>query len=871
MDRQGRRSPFNGRSMKSAIILLFFLLTSSFAFAQRETGAIEGTITDSDAHSIPGVIVTASSSSLIGGSRTAFTNASGFYRFPVLAPGTYEVKAELNGFQTIARNNISLSINTTLTTDFTLQLLQTSETVLVTAEPLIDTTTTSVTSTVPPAIISNLPRRPDIQSLIALTPGVSDDLVAFGAENNQNTFWVDGVNMTNARENALLLVQYDQNWIDQVQVIGIGAPAEYGAFTGVLANVVTKSGGNDFHGMFETFFQNDKMTSRNDQHSVRGISTIPPFKTYDISTQLGGPIQKDKIWFFSGFQYPHQENPGTASNPGLAISTAGKMLNKLTYKWNDNNNLQGFLQFNQGSGDNLNYNYPDLNTSYKDPEWSWNTTWTSILTPQTNLEARIGGFYEHYRDTEDRPDIPGHYDYGTGMESVNNRARLTNINNRFQSTAVLSHHAENFLHGNHEFRFGVQFTHTYNLFQYDYNGSMFYYDMNGAPYSRIIFPVFAYPAHTRTMTTYAEDEWNITDRFTASLGVRWDKNRGGTDLGTFHKNDPVAPRVGFIWKLNRESRTVIKAHYGHYFETLLDDGFITEGQLGDIIYQQYQDGNWVEVGRGNHLDHHPLIPHDLKQPFMRQVDAGVDQVLPGAVPIGVHYIYRQWENLIDQLSLNADTDWAQVPFIDPVNGQTFFLELLKPGVENKGTILTNPPWMFRRYNAIELYGSKQLRHRVSFMASLVYSDLRGNDVGYRPDPNYAQGKLMVDRPLQWKVSGTAPFPWGFNAGWYFRHESGNTWAAQFSFPPIPGCMCDQIAFSERPGSRQLPSKNVVDLRFEKGFSVHKGQLWATIDVFNLFNNATPIGVVSDYSNPKFGKYGAFIDPRKCRVGVRYIF
>src|SRR5262245_47872823 len=108
--------------MKVIGVVCLLLLAISPALAQHETGAIEGIIQDADGRPIPGVTVTASSPFLIGGSRIANTNSSGFYRFPVLAPGLYEVKAELNGFQTITRKEIALSIGITLTIDFSIQI-----------------------------------------------------------------------------------------------------------------------------------------------------------------------------------------------------------------------------------------------------------------------------------------------------------------------------------------------------------------------------------------------------------------------------------------------------------------------------------------------------------------------------------------------------------------------------------------------------------------------------------------------------------------------------------------------------------------------------------------------------------------------------
>lgn len=869
------------------ILFLLVLITASAAFAQKETGAIEGTVVDNESRPIPGVTVTASSPSLIGGSQTAYTNESGLYRFPVLAPGVYEVKAELSGFQTVVRKDIVLSIITTLTVDFTLQLVQTSETIVVSSDipPLIDVTTSAVSNTVPSRIVSNLPRQPNIESLVTLTPGVSDDLVAYGADSSDSSFWIDGVNLSNGwtrvssemfDSGRQLILQYDQNWIDQVQVVGIGAPAEYGSFTGVLANFVTKSGGNQFHGLFETFFQNEHMFSRND-HSA---SPQVPFTTYDISTQLGGPILKDKLWFFSGFQYPHTENPNNQYNI-LYIQSAGKMLNKLTYKWDNDNTLQGFLQFNNSRAEFIDHKNADLNTLNKTPTLSWNTSWISILNPNSSLEARIGGFNYDSKDIEDHPDVPYHYDNLTGLESGNNYGREKATEQQLHSSVSLSRHADQFLRGGHDFRFGVEFNRTTSEWRFDYNGGMKYcdncpygYNYGGPFYDfRSIFPTISGQGNSISVAAYAQDEWQITDRFTASIGGRWDHNRKDVAANASYSNDPVAPRLGFVWNLDQKSQTVLKANYGHYFVEVIPGNYSTTGSA-PFINQIYRNGQWEELGR--YYDTPPQVPPDLKQTFMRQFDVGVDRVLPGAIPLGVHYIYRRWEDLVGVQSLNPDSDFFQLTITNPVTGDPYTFNLFKPGVEDKGAVLTNPPWMSRRYHGLEVYANKQFGHGVALMASLMYSDLTGIDYestrnfGGRPSPNFAHFRLPVDRPLSWKISGTAPLPWGFNAGWYYRHQSGDPWSATHIYVFFsPACGCD-LSIHEPPGSRRLSDRNLVDLRLEKEFPLYKGQFRTTIDVFNLFNSDAPVGVEEDFQNPDFGKFRR-VAPRSVRLGLRYTF
>ena len=118
-------------------------------------------------------------------------------------------------------------------------------------------------------------------------------------------------------------------------------------------------------------------------------------------------------------------------------------------------------------------------------------------------------------------------------------------------------------------------------------GSLIYtYNLDGYQYlyrySELAFNGYDYDNQVHQTSLYAQDDWNITDNFTLSLGIRWDHHRGLTDRGTVFATDPVAPRIGFVWKLRENRLTVLKAHYGVYYEALLAAQFeaLTDGVLG---------------------------------------------------------------------------------------------------------------------------------------------------------------------------------------------------------------------------------------------------------------------------------------------------
>lgn len=862
--------------MRKILLSLFVvLLLASTLFAQRQSGAIQGTVQDADGRAISQATITVSSPSLIGGSYSTFSERNGYYRFPVLASGNYEVKAETQGFQTVIRKNVALSVGKTLTVDLTLEVSGVSETIEVTEKPpLIDVSTTAVSATIPSEIIRNLPKVGKIEQLLALTPGVGDDLIAYGGDGQKaNSLWMDGVNMSDPR-NGTLNVEYDYNWIDEVQVAGIGAPAEYGGFTGVVGNFITRSGGNQFHGLLETFFQNQNLFSTNtpDQEQTS------PFKSYDISAQVGGPILRDKLWFFSGYEYP-----STQAHPfgydGVTTDKYKKFITKLTYKWDENNTLQGLVLANdhdlqgEGAGPNT---LPEATTAEKFHQASWNATWLSLWSAQTTFEGRLGGTYDHEIPVEDNPNLPGH-EGGDRPRSVNAIQRIDDQRFRLQANAVVSHHAQDFIHGSHDFRFGVEVERSDASRSQRFNGGMYYYDYNSELSYRALSEGYDYDGRNRRVSSYAQDEWNITDDVTISAGVRWDHNRGNTDRGTVFANDPVAPRIGFIWKLDRDGQTVVKAHFGDYYEALLERNyyFLTDHNALTIFQHYAGNGQWVEDSRSLHNS--TKSAPNLKEPYVRQFNVGLDRVI-GGVPVGVVYIHRRWANILEDIGLNT---FEPLPFVNPLTGQTITIyRRIEPDIT---FLLGNPGDLFRRYDGLEFYVNKQFPHHLSVSASFVYSRMSGNSPGdngwpsantpFLDSPNSLinfPGKLYSDRPISWKIVGTCPLPWGFNAGWYFRHTSGNTWAAETFLAnlPRPG---RPFIFLEPAGSRRLPSRNLLDLRFEKAFPVYKGQLLGTIDIFNVLNASYPMTIDFLVGDKRFGSPTSYNDPREIRLGARYSF
>ena len=250
---------------KSVLVWMgFVLIFCSLAFSQsKETGAITGTVLDEQNEPLPGATVTITSPNLMG-SREFVADAQGQYRFPALPPGEYTVKAQLQGFATSVQRVIRLTTTTRLTIDLILKPSAVEEEVTVIAQsPTVDiksTETGSVTMT--NEILRNIPNVSNFSaSLVNMAPGVTPDNMAdsaYGAQDGTGiAYSMDGVNVADP-EGGTAWVFLDNNIIEEAKVMGVGLPAEYGNFTGVIFNIVTKSGGNEFSGHMEFDYEGEK-------------------------------------------------------------------------------------------------------------------------------------------------------------------------------------------------------------------------------------------------------------------------------------------------------------------------------------------------------------------------------------------------------------------------------------------------------------------------------------------------------------------------------------------------------------------------------------------------------------------------------------
>lgn len=875
--------------IRNVVTVLTILIIAGPAYAQKETGAIIGDAVTEDELPLPGAMVTASSPTLIGGRSIATTDSDGHYRFPALAPGLYEIKAELSGFQTVIRKEVRLFVGTTLTVNFTLIPQAGMEVVEVSAAgtSFIDVSTAAQSKTVPVETIEHLPKVAFALNLFTLTPGVGDanlEFVAYGAGGAQaNAYWFDGVDISNP-VTGIPWVFPNYNWIEEVNVIGIGAPAEYGDFTGVITNSVSRSGSDEFHGLFETFYQNDSLTGTNTDIAELSAN-VDLFS--DTTVQIGGPIIHDKLWFFSGFNYFYNRNAPFGYPPdgsdAEVTNTQPKWLNKLTYRYNDNNTLQGFIERDDRTVTGAfadAFTLPEATATEEAPQWFWNASWTSLLKPKMLLDVRTSGFSTEYGYSPRDSTLPAHVDKVTGILSQSYYDIYKTDRYRNQVNVSLSHFAQDFIAGDHDFKFGVQYERSNADRDDRYSGGIFYYDYYG-PYYRYLWDGYHTNVTINEVSSFAQDNWKITDKLHLNLGVRWDRNRAKLeDAPIRYSTDKIVPRIGFVYDLKGDQTTVIRAHYGHYAEGVVTLFVDVLDDIGDVLIQYFnpETGAWEDAGFIPGSSFWRIDDH-LKQPYTQQFTVGLDKALPAGFNLSAHYIYRRDRDLIEDV--DAIGVYEPVPFLNPLtNEKITVFNRLNPG--QFSLLITNPDGLFRQYHGVEIYGNKRFSNQLSLSASLVISKVEGNanntNIGAGgffttlTSPNEqinSKGRLTHDPTFEMKLYGIYNLPWGINTGWFFRHFSGDTWTplvlvTDLNQSPIR-------IFGLPRGSNRLPGRNVLDIRFEKGFPVVAGEVRFTADIFNVFNTGYALEVEDRVGRGNFGEARRFTLPRQIRLGVRYKF
>lgn len=298
----------SGKNVAEIIILILFGIDyyAPAAMAQFVNASLSGVIKDESGATIPGVNVTATNIQT-GLAKTGLTDEEGSYSILSIPPGNYDVKAELPGFATLIQRNREFLVGTTVALDIVLKVASTAETVEVTTDTAkIDTTQSQVSTLITPSTIDNLPSLSrSFGDLAALSPGtyVSGSSIQIGGSQSYQTgYLVDGTNTENGK-NGGQNIRFAQDWITEFSLVSQAANAEFGQASGGFVNAISRSGANSIHGRLYSYFQDSGMNAYS-----WGATSKPHTNQQRIGGMVGGPIKKDKLFYFLAYEAFNSKN-----------------------------------------------------------------------------------------------------------------------------------------------------------------------------------------------------------------------------------------------------------------------------------------------------------------------------------------------------------------------------------------------------------------------------------------------------------------------------------------------------------------------------------------------------------------------------------
>jgi hypothetical protein len=829
-------------------VLLLFSLTAS---AQTRTGRILGQVTGTDGAPMAGVTIVASSDALMGGSRTAVTGDTGAYRFAAMPLGVYKVSASQAGFQTQVVTEVKVTIGGTGTADFLLQAQFSDEMVVIGESPLVDTTSSAPTVSYDAEFLKSLPTTRNFYDIIAVSPDVSisseesDRVIAGGSNMQSNNWFIDGIETT-APETGTAWIGVNPDAIQEVQVMSIGASAEYGNMLGAAMNIVTKSGSNEFKGGANAYwFDNSLVDSQIDYEGE-----FPEYyqnEFWDVTATLGGPIAKDRLWFFASFEYWRDNHTYPGSDPTTNPTQYQDRYDlKLSWRLNDANLFDAKIYKDR-------WGYPAPTSLYATPsalagelgdDLMWGINYQSILSDRTFIEARYMGWTSNDDNLSQTGSTESAYiDYappggGPTLYFGGYWYPWTYDTSTQQVSVALSTFADDWLAGDHDFKFGVQasrgdartkaavsatgsyYTHyyyeEYEYYDYIYGGD-YYYRVDALPYW--------YGAENTSVSAYVNDSWKLSSRLTLNLGLRYDYHRGiipsfdrldGNGDPTGEKIpgvDPVltwnniSPRIGFAYAAGADQKTVIRGSFGVYY-----DGNVTGNWDAPAPYQPdwfyftgpSWDGPWDYQGVWWDPPDNTVDP-DLKAPRTLQYSVGFEHAFADNYSFGVTGLYKDTKDLIGW-EIMDDGVYEELPFTDPFTGNQY--TLLDPIVfptARKGnspgfTIDPAADRYWQEYWAVIVEFKRRFSDFWSMQASYTYSNSTGliprflEQTQFNPfygntrgsDPNSylnADGQqLQGDRPHMLRVQANFLLPWTVNLNTMINLQNGRPYNRQILLP-----------------------------------------------------------------------------------------
>jgi hypothetical protein len=901
--------------------------------AQGLTGSLIGMVRDAQGGALPGALVRITSPALIGGPSRLITNDKGQLRFYALPPGSYVIDIDRKGFAPYHEEDIRIGAGATIERTAILELAGVAESIVVEgAGSRIDARNPGFATRFGPEDLKSIPtRRSSMFDSIRATPGVSPTspssgtvttVSAFGSGTNENQFLIDGTNFT-CPCNGVARSEQGVDFIQEVQLQSVGASAEYGNVQGAVINVITKQGGEHFLYDASYYGQPASLTSQPVRLTIPGSNQLTSgyerTRHRDLTTNLGGPAIRNRLWFFGGYQYlrDYDSQPGTDPKQPRTYEQ-NKIFAKLTWQ------LAPGWQLVQSGHDEF-WVSPEQPTVAKPfdatlrmhasvPAISFGNL-THTVSANTVWDVRVGRFVYSREDDPSTGDtsIPSRFDRATSVFSgaPQTFGGLTLI--RATGKATLSHYRPGLWGADHQWKIGGQVEKGESRGPSIIPTGVRFVDDGGRPFQS----VSSSPSHTGGMfvteAAFASDAITLGNRVTLNAGVRFDHSRAvsqdlnafdaqghETDgiipgLGTLYSWNIVSPRVGVTTRLSADGRTVLRASYGRFSQGVLTGEFSAlHPGVSPITTAAFDPatGGYTHVVKVVDSRTTLRLDPETRAPHTDEYSIGVDREVGRQLAVAIAFIHKEGADFIGWTDVGGQyrEETRTLP-----DGRGVPVFVLVNSTADQRFLLANQPQYSLTYNGLVMAAEKRRSHGWQGFGSYTFSRASGlqassgtsaagaqsstvalPNVPFGRDPNdltNASGRLPNDRPHMLRVAGSVDVPrTGIIIAANFQYFSGKPWAAttQISLP-----QGDTRILLEPRGTRRLSSQSLLDLRASRTIrGGGRGRIELLVDVLNALNDTAEESLASETlatetsMGTTFGQPATFIDPRRVMVSVR---
>jgi hypothetical protein len=931
--------------------LLALAVILSCPALSRAQSAIAGVVKDDTGAVLPGVTVEASSPALIEKARSVVSDDNGQFKIIDLRPGDYTVVFSLQGFSTYRREGITLVSNATATVNGEMKVGSLEESITVTGEaPLVDVQNAGRSQVVNRELLDTVPTGGQVWQVGFTLPGVvqvgrSDvggaggiqqtRMSAHGATISDTTTLLDGM-ITNSMHGW---GQSSQYWNDAAiqemafQTSSIGAEAQTG---GILLNLIPQQGGNQFKGdVSARTIPNDSFQSNNVTPALRALGVQTPNKVlrlHDYSFSLGGPLQRDSLWFFTSVRYQKGDTQSqdvtypednTAKTLSARVTWQPETRHKLTFFYEDTKKQKGhetsgpFIAEEAANmrGGQHHYHVAQVKwTNTVSPRLMVDAGW-SLSDITWNVDYRPGVKQE--RGTPQWFAMASRQDRSTGALSVAGAPGTLTLGVR-QVAAT----SATYVTGSHSVKTGVQWSYGARRNERYANADLTQRYINGVPDSVLIYntPNASTNPLKADLGVYIQDSWTI-GRMTVTPGLRYDyfnttspaqssqagrfvpaRNFAAVSIPTFHD---LSPRLGVAYDVFGNGKTAIHGGLNKYVIRMAPDFSIRYNPNSPDTDTR----TWTDLNRDNIAQENEFGPSqnlrfgvaqttrpdtNLKRPYNVEYNVGVDHQLRTGVSVGLSYYRRTYPSgLFDRSQpflpdniLVSPADYTPVSIVNPLDRSPLTLYNLAPSKLGLVDIVDrNPKGYTQWYNGLEWVYEVRTPGNGKLFGGVTTDRTMYRNCNV-DDPNLNkycdQTALHIPFRTMFKTTGFYPLPfWGVELSGSFMSYPGAELKVDYIvnralLTQLTGGAATLTQASVTlplvaPGTKFLKQQNEMDLAVGKSIAVGAGRtLRLRLDIFNALNT-TWVETQNTTYGPQLDRPTALMQARLFRFSAQFHF